>query len=396
MDPNYVEDRRRRYALRPESDRRLNSIRFRKGSMEVTDHSPARLLPMATGFAARRTIAALRKRDIDPSPLLRQAGLAGQDLSKTQERISAVAQAKLLELAAEALRDPALGFHLAAEADPREAGLLFYVASAAKDLGEAITLFARYCRIVNEAIRAHLTRRPNELIIEVHIAGVPRFRAAQNTEFGVTVIIKGLRAIAGRTVRPAKIVLAHVRNAGLPEFERFCGCPVEFGGSSDQLIFSNESLATPLITEDMHLLEVLRPICEEAAKQRETAPGTLRAQVETEAQKLLPHGRARRHHVAKKLALSTRTLARRLATEGTSYEEVVDELRRSLALQYVRTPGISLSQIAWLLGYEGPTSFNHAFRRWTGGPPSAARVEQQLLPPPAWSIGPASSPGASA
>jgi len=46
MDPNYVEDWRRRYALRPESDRRLNSIRFRKGSMEVTDHSPARLLPV--------------------------------------------------------------------------------------------------------------------------------------------------------------------------------------------------------------------------------------------------------------------------------------------------------------------------------------------------------------
>jgi len=361
--------------------------------MEVTEET--RLLPTTTGFAARRAIAALRKRDIDPSPLLRQAGLAEEDLGKTRDRISAAAQAKLLELAAGALHDPALGFHLAAEADPREAGLLFYVASAAKDLGEAITLFARYCRIVNEAIRVHLTRRPDELIVEVSLVAVARFRAAQNTEFGIAMIIKSLQAIAGRTVRPAKIIMAHVRNGSFAEFERFCGCPVEFGGSSDQLIFSNESLTAPLITEDIHLLEVLRPICDEAAKQRETVPGSLRALVETEAQKLLPHGQARRHHVAKKLALSTRTLARRLATEGTSYEEVVDELRRSLALQYIRTPGISLSQIAWLLGYEGPTSFNHAFRRWTGGPPSAARVEL-LLPPPAWPAGPASSPAASA
>jgi len=172
-----------------------------------------------------------------------------------------------------------------------------------------------------------------------------------------------------------------MRNSDFREFERFCGCPVEFGGSSDQLVFSNESLAVPLITEDMHLLDILRPICDEAAKQRETAPGTLRALVETEAQKLLPHGRAQRHNVAKKLAMSTRTLARRLATEGTTFEEVVDELRRSLALQYIKTPSVSLSQVAWLLGYEGSTSFSHAFARWTGRSPSVVRNEKQLPAP---------------
>jgi AraC-like DNA-binding protein len=94
---------------------------------------------------------------------------------------------------------------------------------------------------------------------------------------------------------------------------------------------------------------------------------------------LLPHGQAQRGHVAKRLAMSTRTLARRLADEGTTFEDVIDELRRSLAMQYIKTPSLSLSQMAWLLGYEGSASFNHAFRRWTGAPPSAARVET-LLP----------------
>ena len=79
--------------------------------------------------------------------------------------------------------------------------------------------------------------------------------------------------------------------------------------------------------------------------------------------------------------MSTRTLARRLASEGTTYEEVVDQLRRSLALQYIKENGISLSQIAWLLGYEGSASFNHAFRRWTGRSPSIARNEPQLPAP---------------
>ena len=314
--------------------------------------------------------------------MLQRAGLSEQDLDNPENRISSAAQARLLEFAAEALHDPALGFHLATEVNPRELGLVFYVASAAKDLGEAITLLGRYCRIVNDAIRVQMTRRDGDLVIEVHVVGVPRFLAVQNAELAVAVILKSLRAITGRRVHPTTITLVHMRNSDFREFERFCGCPVEFGGSTDQLVFSSESLAVPLITEDLHLLDALRPICDAAAIQRETTRGSLRALVENEAQKLLPHGRAQRQNIAKKLAMSTRTLARRLASEGTTFEDVVDELRRSLALQYVKTPGVSLSQIAWLLGYEGAPSFNHAFRRWTGRPPSAARLER-LLPAPA-------------
>ena len=68
-------------------------------------------------------------------------------------RISAASQSKFLEYAAEAMDDSAFGLHLAEEANPREAGLLFYVTSAANNLGEALALFARYSRIVNEAVR---------------------------------------------------------------------------------------------------------------------------------------------------------------------------------------------------------------------------------------------------
>jgi AraC-like DNA-binding protein len=341
-----------------------------------------RLLPTTTGFLARLAVTALRKHNIDPAPLLHRVGLSEQDLNDQENHISSAAQARLLEFAAEALHDPALGLHLATEVDPRELGLVYYIASAAKDLGEAIELLARYCRIVNEAIRVRMTRGSGELAIEVHVVGVPRLLAAQYAELAIAFILKSLRVITGRNVHPTKITIIHMRHSGIREFERICGCPIEFGGASDQLFFSIESLAVPLITEDLFLLDVLRPICDEAAKQRETAPGSLRALVESEAQKLLPHGRAQRHIVAQKLAMSTRTLARRLASEGTTFEEVVDDLRRSLAFQYMKTAGISLSQVAWLLGYEGATSLNHAFKRWTGGSPSAARI-QILLPAPA-------------
>ena len=141
-------------------------------------------LPTATGFAARRAVVALRNHNIDPAPLLERLGLSEQAVNEDEIRVSAAAQARFLESAAEALHDPALGFHLATEVNPRAVGLLFYVTSAAKDLGEAIELFARYLRIVNEAVRVKLTRRNSDLVVELHLVGVPRFRAGQNAEFG--------------------------------------------------------------------------------------------------------------------------------------------------------------------------------------------------------------------
>jgi AraC-like DNA-binding protein len=114
---------------------------------------------------------------------------------------------------------------------------------------------------------------------------------------------------------------------------------------------------------------------------RNTPVGTLRALVENEVPRLPPHGKAKKPNVAQTLGLSERALTRKLADEGASCEQVVEQLRRSLALEYVKEGGLSLSQIAWLLGYGGSTSFNHAFRRWTGRSPSEARNEKRLPPP---------------
>ena len=338
-------------------------------------------LPTVTGFAVRCAIAALRQRSTDPTPLLRRAGLAEGDLDTSHRRLSATAQGELLEHAALALNDPTFGLHLAEQSNPREAGLLFYAMSAAENVSDALTLLMHYCRIVNESVRLELARQPDGMFVEVSFSGVARHRIRQNVEFEFAVVVKAIREITGLNVCPTRVACAHGRTTDIKEFERFFGCPVEFASSSDRIAFSNETLALPLITEDPHLLETLRPFCEEAARARNTAQGTMRAAVENEIQRLLPHGRARAEVVAKALALSSRTLARRLAEEGTNFAEVIDGLRRSLAAQYLHESGFTLAQIGWLLGYEGPTSFHHAFKRWTGRSPSLARGDTRLPPP---------------
>jgi AraC-like DNA-binding protein len=309
------------------------------------------------------------------------------DSNPLHHRISALGQAQFLDYAAEAMDDSAFGLHLAEQADPRDAGILFYVGSGAQSLGEALTLFARYFRIVNEAVRFKLMRKPEGVDVEVEFVGVPRHSVRHNAEFGIAIILKALRGITRRNICPIRTAFAHARNSDLREFERFYLCPVEFGRAanegalSDLLEFSNDALAIPLFTTDAKLLEALQPFCDMAAKERATATGTLRAAVENQVEKLLSSGKAKKQTVAKMLALSARTLSRRLADEGTTYDEVVDQLRRTLALQYLKDPGMSISQISWLLGYEGASSFNHAFKRWTGRSPFVARNEKPLPAP---------------
>ncbi len=162
------------------------------------------VLPSSTGFAARLAIVFLRKRNIPVASLLTRAGVSESDVEDRHGRISAMSQGKLLEYAAEMLGDGELGLHLAEVANPREVGLLFYVASAAQDVGDALALAARYGRIANQAVRLKLIQSPEGLVVETKFAGLPRQFAWQNTEFLIAALIKSLREMAGPRISPCE------------------------------------------------------------------------------------------------------------------------------------------------------------------------------------------------
>ena len=204
------------------------------------EETSQRGLPTTTGFAAREAIAMLRKHNIATAPLLLRAGLSEHGLARAADegnglpqRVSAIGQCKFLEYAAEAMDDSAFGLHLAKQIDPRDVGLYFYASSAARDLGEALALFSRYCRIVNEAFR--LTQRSADAAIEFEFVGLPRYASRHNMEYVVAGIRTALRTMSGRNVAPTKVAFAHNRNSDVREFERFFGCPVEFGAPNTVL-----------------------------------------------------------------------------------------------------------------------------------------------------------------
>src|SRR5215831_14033702 len=89
---------------------------------------------------------------------------------------------------------------------------------------------------------------------------------------------------------------------------------------------------------------------------------------------LLPHGRVLVEDVARVLGMSERTLARKLSDEGLNFTEILQQLRRDLAVRYLDDRRLHVSKIAWLLGFNDVGAFTHAFKRWTGKAPSQIRT----------------------
>ena len=131
---------------------------------------------------------------------------------------------------------------------------------------------------------------------------------------------------------------------------------------------------TPLLEADPFLHRLLVGYCEEAIAHRRTARHSFREQVENRVAPLLAHGPVRAVDIARGMDLSERTFARRLAAEGLTYSKLLAELRLDLANRYLADPGTTVSQVAWLLGYQEVSAFSRAYTRWTGRPPREVRA----------------------
>jgi AraC-like DNA-binding protein len=106
---------------------------------------------------------------------------------------------------------------------------------------------------------------------------------------------------------------------------------------------------------------------------RKKKSGSFQANVENLIVPLLPHGKARAAEIAKRLGLSQRTFARRLSQDGLTFSDLLADLRQDLSRSYLADDDLSVSQIAWMLGYQEIGAFSHAFKRWTGRTPRQQR-----------------------
>ena len=333
-------------------------------------------VPSAAGGLSRLLTARLRSAGIAPKPLLAKAGLTLAQIEDHNTRIPAQNQIKFLELASHVLDDDLLGFHLARECELRELGLVYYVLASSELLADALRKAVRYSGIVNEGVALRV-REDGEIGIGFEYVNVERRGDRQHIEFWLTIIVRLNRQLTNRRLVPTHVRVIHHGQKMPAEFRSFLGCAIDFAAGVDEVVFPGAVAQMPVVEADMYLNELLTRYCEEAlAHRRSKRVATLRLEVENAIAPLLPHGKARAHEIARRLGLSHRTLARRLADQGLSFSRILDELKLDLATRYLGE-GLSVSRIAWLLGYHEVSAFTHAFKRWTGKSPKQLRLHEQ-------------------
>jgi AraC-like DNA-binding protein len=328
-------------------------------------------VPSTAGTIARLAYEYAAKKGADVHLLLRTAGLSLAQIDDSNARLDVRRQIKFLNLVSEALGDNLLGFHLSQNFDLRRMGLLYYVMSSSDTLGEAIRYAARYGSIVNEGIR--LTHREgNRIGLIFEYVGVSRHLDRHQIEFFITALLRGCRQLTNRQLTADKVSFVHLRTEA-SEMRSFYRCELEFGADADKMEFLPSIRHIPIVSADPYLNNILIKYCEEALAHRVPNRSSLEASACNAIAVLLPHGKAQMGEVARKLAMSQRTLARRLASEGLTFAGVLDSLRCDLARRHLADRHLSISQIAWLLGYKDVSAFSHAHKRWTGKTPRATQ-----------------------
>jgi AraC-like DNA-binding protein len=276
------------------------------------------------------------------------------------------------------LNDTFLGFRLAQDFDLRQIGLLHYVLASSETLGDALERAERFSSIVNAGVVLSFSGA-GDCRIALQYAGIARHSDRHQIENIATALVRACRTLTGQRLAPTAVRFIHRRSDDPSELQRYFGCRIEFGAETDEIVFDGRVRQLHLAGADPYLNKILLRCCEEALAQRRSGASPLRITVENAIAPLLPHGKARLDPVARKLGMSGRTLARRLTAEGLRFAEITEKLRSDLAMRYLSEANVSISQIAWLVGFRRVSAFTRACKRWTGKNPAEVRRQRPRL-----------------
>ena len=330
-------------------------------------------IPHADGIISRLACARARKAGVELPPLLKKANLTAQQIEDPRLRLAARDQVRLLNIVADALHDDLLGFHVAQDCDLRELGLLYYVLASSETVAEALRRAVRYGTLANEGVFQQFSAGKH-IDIGLQYVGVSRHVDRHQTECWMVLLVRLLRHLTGLRISPRKVRFVHARTESPVEFASYFGRDVRFAAPADDISFAGTIGPAAVASADPYLNKFLVGYYEDTLSRRQAGRPSMRVMAENAIVPLLPHGEVGIGEIARRLGLGPRTLARRLTAEGLTFSALLAELRLDLAKRYLAEGDMSISHIAWLLGYQEVSAFSKAFKRWTGEAPRDARA----------------------
>jgi AraC-like DNA-binding protein len=329
---------------------------------------------MATvlSVSSRALLDACTRLGLDTNQILRAAGLDAATLRDPDARIPVEQAGTLWQKAYELSNDPNLALH-AIEILPSGAyRVIDFLASSAPTIGTAIAKLSDYYPLINSVV--HLPYVVGDRVVAVSIEAPlrPSTITRPYAEYTLAAVFLRTRLATNQRYPLVRVEFTHAKPDDISEHERIFECPVVFGAGACRLLIARDVwdmrragadpvLFSVLDTHAKMLLEHLPAADDVVGRVREAIRAELRG------------GSPKLETIAKRLAMSARTLQRRLQEQGAVFNDVLDALRFEAARSYLAQDDVAGSEVAYLLGFADASAFNHAFKRWSGLTPTEYR-----------------------
>ena len=326
-----------------------------------------------SGRAVRFALSVLEAEGHDVRPLLRKAGLAAAVVGDPDARMSHAAVRNFCEEAVRATGDECFGLHIAEQVRPSVFDALGYVFRTSRTLGEGLERLARYHRFVDDLLTLRVETR--DTLARIGFENLPAQDLARPlSEFMVATLLRAARAETGRpSLDPVAIEFAFPEPEDTSEHRRVFRSRLYYGNATDGVFIRRADLDLPFHHAEPELCEVLERRVRDVIASLPSVDSVI-ARARAVIVEELDAGKPTAANIARRLAMSERSLHRRLREEGTTLRDLLHGLRRELSERYMRE-GVSISETAFLLGYSEPSAFHRSFRRWTGRTPASYRRE---------------------
>jgi AraC-like DNA-binding protein len=319
-------------------------------------------------------------RGVDTAAVLRAIDLPRPALDDFDRRIPEASRVRAWLDVSAATRDPAFGLLNAEHAEIGAYDVLDYAFEASETLEDALARFCRFHRVLCDAFALDRTVA----------GGVTRYRRVERTppreaEGFFAFLVVRARALAGKSFAPREVLFAHPAPEKTAPHTKFFNAPVHFDAGATELLVATRDLSLTSHHPNPGLANVLERYMREIVARLpkddsliERARGTIAEQMRKSC-----GTRPSLEVTSKELHMSPRSVQRRLREHGTTHQDLVESVRRDMAERLVLDRRLSITEIAFLLGFEDVSGFRRAYERWTGTTPARARGRSRSVAPPA-------------
>ncbi len=305
--------------------------------------------------------------------LLAELGIAPTALLAEETTLTLVQYHQLWHCLERLCDDPAIGLKVASSVQPEHFGVVSYSMITSPTLDKGFALLAKYNRARGLCYFDVLIDELQALInIDWPVDCLPE----HHCESALVYLVSLFRWVTNVDIKPQEVHFRCQKPSYSELLVDFFGAPVRFGQTREKLVFATSDFTLPIVWHDSALNKAFIG----SASDKLTAKRNDRAfsqQVSEVIAQALAFGNPVAEDVAKKLNVSLRTLHRKLKNEQRTFQQLLDEVRKRLALAFIEVDGVEFKEIAYRLGYANLSGFYRAFNRWTGLTPMAFRNQRQ-------------------